>query len=100
MASEMESRQQSIWEHREPEGGPGQPAPAPPEAAPGEPRLQVVNRLAGGGRRTADHGIREGQRAPGANQELCSLSAFAPSFSLSIQSVAKLRPESLHPLTT
>jgi len=44
MASEMESRQQSIWEHREPEGGPGQPAPAPPEAAPGEPRLQVVNR--------------------------------------------------------
>jgi len=43
MASEMESRQQSIWEHREPEGGPGQPAPAPPEA-PGEPRLQAVNR--------------------------------------------------------
>ena len=43
MASERESRQQSIWEHREPEGGPEQPAPAPPEA-PGEPRLQAVNR--------------------------------------------------------
>ena len=43
MASERESRQQSIWEHREPEGGPEQPAPAPPEP-PGEPRLQAVNR--------------------------------------------------------
>ena len=43
MASERESRQQSIWEHREPEGGPEQPAPAQPEA-PGEPRLQAVNR--------------------------------------------------------
>jgi len=43
MASERESRQQSIWEHREPEGGPGQPAPTPPEA-PCEPRLQAVNR--------------------------------------------------------
>lgn len=43
MASEGESRQQSIWEPREPEGGAGQPAPAPPEA-PGEPRLQAVNR--------------------------------------------------------
>ena len=43
MASERESGQQSIWEHREPEGGPGQPASAPPEA-PGEPRLQAVNR--------------------------------------------------------
>ena len=43
MTSEGESRQQSIWEHREPEGGPGKPAPAPPEA-PGEPRLQVLNR--------------------------------------------------------
>jgi transposase len=43
MTSEGESRQQSIWEHREPEGGPGKPAPAPAEA-PGEPRLQAVNR--------------------------------------------------------
>src|SRR5215469_1953872 len=43
MASERESRQQSIWEHREPEGGPGQSAPTAPEA-PGEPRLQAVNR--------------------------------------------------------
>ena len=43
MTSEGESRQQSIWEHREPEGGPGKPAPAPPEAT-GEPRLQAVNR--------------------------------------------------------
>ena len=43
MTSEGESRQQSIWEHREPEGGSGKPAPAPPKA-PGEPRLQAVNR--------------------------------------------------------
>ena len=43
MASERESGQQSIWEHRETEGGPGQPAPAPREA-PGEPRLQTVTR--------------------------------------------------------
>jgi len=45
MTSEGESRQQSIWEHREPEGGSGKPAPAPPKA-PGEPRLQAVNQMA------------------------------------------------------
>jgi transposase len=43
MASENECRQQAIWEDREAERGPRQPAPASPEA-PGEPRLQAVNR--------------------------------------------------------
>jgi len=36
MTSEGGNRQQSIWEHREPEGGPGKPAPAASEA-PSEP---------------------------------------------------------------
>jgi transposase len=43
MASENQNRQPAMWEGLEPEGEPGQPAPAPPQAQ-GEPRLQPVNR--------------------------------------------------------
>ncbi len=45
MASESENRQSRFagWEGMEPEAGPSQPAPVPPEGK-GEPRLQAVNR--------------------------------------------------------
>ena len=43
MTSENQNRQPAMWEGLEPEGEPGQPAPAPAPPK-GEPRLQAVNR--------------------------------------------------------